>query len=66
MEHGVVRHRSCPSPSADHAGSGMHTHFSLFEGDTNAFYEPGSQYQLSKVGGRSWPACCATRARSAP
>ncbi len=49
MEHGVVA-SFMPKPFADHAGSGMHTHFSLFEGDTNAFYEPGSQYQLSKVG----------------
>jgi Glutamine synthetase len=28
----------------------MHTHMSLFEGDTNAFFEPGAQYQLSKLG----------------
>ena len=28
----------------------MHTHLSLFEGDSNAFYEPGADYQLSKVG----------------
>jgi glutamine synthetase len=28
----------------------MHTHMSLFEGDTNAFFEPGAEYQLSKVG----------------
>jgi glutamine synthetase len=28
----------------------MHTHMSLFEGDTNAFYEAGAEYQLSKVG----------------
>ena len=27
----------------------MHTHMSLFEGDRNAFYEPGAEYQLSKV-----------------
>ncbi len=27
----------------------MHTHLSLFEGDRNAFYEPGAEYQLSKV-----------------
>lgn len=39
-----------PKPFSDHPGSGMHTHLSLFEGDTNAFYEPGGQYQLSKVG----------------
>ncbi|SEC19415.1 L-glutamine synthetase [Paramicrobacterium humi] len=39
-----------PKPMAGQPGSGMHTHMSLFEGDTNAFHEPGSQYQLSKVG----------------
>jgi glutamine synthetase len=38
-----------PKPFRDHPGSGMHTHLSLFEGDRNAFYEPGSAYQLSKV-----------------
>lgn len=38
-----------PKPFTDHPGSGMHTHLSLFEGDRNAFYEPGSAYQLSKV-----------------
>lgn len=39
-----------PKPFTEHPGSGMHTHFSLFEGENNAFYEPGSPYQLSKVG----------------
>ena len=39
-----------PKPFAEHPGSGMHTHLSLFEGDRNAFYEPGAQYQLSKTG----------------
>jgi glutamine synthetase len=39
-----------PKPFADHPGSGMHTHVSLFEGDRNAFHEPGAPYQLSKVG----------------
>jgi glutamine synthetase len=28
----------------------MHTHLSLFEGDRNAFHEPGAEYQLSKTG----------------
>jgi glutamine synthetase len=28
----------------------MHTHVSLFEGDRNAFFEAGSEYQLSKTG----------------
>jgi glutamine synthetase len=39
-----------PKPLAEHPGSGMHTHLSLFEGDRNAFFEPGADYQLSKVG----------------
>ena len=39
-----------PKPLAEHPGSGMHTHLSLFEGDRNAFFEPGAEYQLSKVG----------------
>jgi glutamine synthetase len=39
-----------PKPFTDHPGSGMHTHMSLFEGDRNAFYEPGAEFQLSKLG----------------
>ncbi|WP_169945536.1 glutamine synthetase family protein [Microbispora sp. H11081] len=39
-----------PKPFTDFPGSGMHTHMSLFEGDRNAFYEPGADYQLSKIG----------------
>jgi glutamine synthetase len=39
-----------PKPLADEPGSGMHTHMSLFEGDVNAFFEEGAQYQLSRVG----------------
>jgi glutamine synthetase len=39
-----------PKPFTEHPGSGMHTHMSLFEGDTNAFYDAGGQYHLSKVG----------------
>ncbi len=38
-----------PRPFADHPGSGMHTHLSLFEGDRNAFHEAGAEYQLSAV-----------------
>jgi len=30
-------------------GSGMHTHFSLFEGEVNAFHDPGDEHGLSKV-----------------
>jgi glutamine synthetase len=39
-----------PKPFTEHPGSGMHTHLSLFEGDTNAFYAPGAPYQLSRTG----------------
>ena len=39
-----------PKPLSDHPGSGMHTHVSLFEGDTNAFYDATSEYHLSKTG----------------
>lgn len=39
-----------PKPLENHDGSGMHLHLSLFEGDTNAFHEPGTQGELSKVG----------------
>ena len=39
-----------PKPFADRFGSGMHTHFSLFEGDRNAFYDPAGEYQLSATG----------------
>jgi glutamine synthetase len=39
-----------PKPFAEHPGSGMHTHMSLFEGDANAFYEAGAKYELSKIG----------------
>jgi glutamine synthetase len=49
LEQGV--HASfMPKPFSEHPGSGMHTHLSLFEGDRNAFYEAGAEYQLSKVG----------------
>lgn len=39
-----------PKPFTDHPGSGMHTHFSLFKGEENAFFEAGAEYQLSPVG----------------
>ena len=41
--HAQAVHRRTP-------GSGMHTHVSLFEGDRNAFFEAGAEYQLSKTG----------------
>jgi glutamine synthetase len=39
-----------PKPFSAQAGSGMHTHFSLFEGDRNAFYHPEDPYELSGTG----------------
>jgi glutamine synthetase len=38
-----------PKPMEGVQGSGMHTHMSLFEGDVNAFHDPGDPYHLSKV-----------------
>ncbi|MCB0994764.1 MAG: type I glutamate--ammonia ligase [Acidimicrobiales bacterium] len=46
LEHGV--HATfMPKPRSDGQGSGMHTHLSLFEGDLNAFHDPGDEYGLS-------------------
>ena len=39
-----------PKPFSAAAGSGMHTHVSLFEGDTNAFYDASDETRLSKIG----------------
>jgi glutamine synthetase len=39
-----------PKPIAGDFGSGMHTHFSLFEGDVNAFHDPADEFGLSEVG----------------
>jgi glutamine synthetase len=38
-----------PKPMAGVQGSGMHTHLSLFEGDTNTFYDASDEFHLSKV-----------------
>ncbi|MCS4490765.1 glutamine synthetase family protein [Corynebacterium sp. ES2794-CONJ1] len=38
-----------PKPFRDHAGSAMHTHMSLFEGDVNAFHDPDDEYSLSQT-----------------
>ncbi|WP_115686122.1 glutamine synthetase family protein [Corynebacterium senegalense] len=37
-----------PFPTLD--GSAMHTHFSLFEGETNAFHDPDDEISLSATG----------------
>ncbi|HIW96303.1 MAG TPA: glutamine synthetase family protein [Candidatus Corynebacterium gallistercoris] len=36
-----------PKPFTEHAGSAMHTHISLFEGDDNAFHDPDDELRLS-------------------
>jgi glutamine synthetase len=39
-----------PKPLSGQPGSGMHTHMSLFEGDSNAFFDAAGHYQLSQIG----------------
>ena len=39
-----------PKPFAEYPGSAMHTHMSLFEGETNAFHSPDDPLQLSDTG----------------
>jgi glutamine synthetase len=39
-----------PKPFTELAGSAMHTHLSLFEGDRNAFHDPGDPMRLSTTG----------------
>ena len=36
-----------PKPFTTQPGSGMHTHFSLFQGDKNAFFDSAAEYHLS-------------------
>ena len=48
--HAGVRATFMPKPFQEHAGSAMHTHFSLFEGETNAFHDPDDEISLSKTG----------------
>jgi len=48
LEHGIYA-TFMPKPLERHDGSGLHMHLSLFEGDTNAFYEAGSENRLSKI-----------------
>lgn len=38
-----------PKPIFGEAGSGMHTHMSLFRGSRNAFFDPQSKYHLSDI-----------------
>jgi glutamine synthetase len=48
MEAGVYA-TFMPKPLNGVQGSGMHTHLSLFEGESNAFHDPDAEYGLSKV-----------------
>ncbi|MDP8978241.1 MAG: glutamine synthetase family protein [Actinomycetota bacterium] len=48
MERGIYA-SFMPKPLPGHWGSAMHTHVSLFDGDSNAFYDQGDPYHLSKV-----------------
>jgi len=41
-----------PKPLVGVQGSGMHTHLSLFDGDTNAFHDEADEYHLSETGKR--------------
>ncbi|MFZ2529381.1 MAG: type I glutamate--ammonia ligase [Rhodococcus sp. (in: high G+C Gram-positive bacteria)] len=45
-----VRATFMPKPFQEHAGSAMHTHMSLFEGENNAFHDPDDPLQLSATG----------------
>lgn len=50
VAHALRLHASfMPKPLAGSAGSGMHTHQSLWRGDENAFHDPAGDYGLSAV-----------------
>jgi glutamine synthetase len=49
--HGILA-TFMPKPLFGVQGSGMHTHLSLFDGDTNAFYDESDEYHLSDVARR--------------
>ncbi|MBW7995041.1 MAG: type I glutamate--ammonia ligase [Candidatus Glassbacteria bacterium] len=38
-----------PKPLAEHDGSGMHVHQSLFDGESNLFYDPADENRLSQL-----------------
>src|SRR5664279_4647945 len=42
-----VRASFMPKPFVEYPGSAMHTHFSLFDGETNAFHNPDDEYELA-------------------
>ncbi|RNE49547.1 glutamine synthetase family protein [Corynebacterium alimapuense] len=45
-----VRATFMPKPFTHQAGSALHSHISLFEGDTNAFHDPDDEISLSQTG----------------
>ncbi len=42
-----VRATFMPKPFQQFSGNGVHTHFTLFDGETNAFHDPDDEYALS-------------------
>jgi glutamine synthetase len=61
-----VRASFMPKPFAEYPGSAMHTHMSLFEGDTNAFHSPMTRCSSPMSPSRSSRASSNTPRRSAP
>ena len=55
-----------PKPIAEHPGSGMHTHLSLFEGDRNASSSQGRSTSCPRSDADSSQGCCITHQRSPP
>ena len=49
VQHGINA-TFMPKPFMGRPGSGMHTHMSLFEGDTNAFFDASDECHMSKIG----------------
>jgi len=48
IKHGVYA-TFMPKPLYGHAGSGMHTHQSIFKGNNNMFFSPTDPYNLSEI-----------------
>lgn len=49
LSHGVYA-TFMPKPFPQYPGSAMHTHFSLFEGESNAFHDPDEPNRMSATG----------------
>ena len=61
-----VRASFMPKPFSEHPGSAMHTHMSLFEGETNAFTVPTTRCSSPMSPSRSSRESLSTPARSVP